>query len=560
MACAAGSVYAQSEQPTNGISLPTEFFWGRWSGGFSATGSGQFKENFAPGWATSATFDRGPLRAEFEGVVVDSGYYWLPYSISNGSLALAYRLPAPMQFRIGVRRYDSDVRRPQSGEPYHRYKWNEESLTLGFDWSRHHTIEIPRENAAYSYLVAPMPARGEAFLTADVFASDNDYSERSYGIPEDAGEHRITEAGTVCSTFVAATYAPGDRLRLAAHLSANLSDNRHTVDWIASHPDVQDQKNETTEEQQELVYALSVVYRAYHSLFISGEVSQRLSGTQNRARRLHPDDGTGWDRSDPFALRETRLSATFDFLTEGNFVPSVILDDYQNYYRHMVFHHQLHARVSVETGLPGAPHYSEQNTLALSGEVSYGLFPFMEVSGKASYQWNDAARNGMVYPSLGWYPPPELVTSAFGLRLRTFQHGEAGSPDWSTADQMDIAFGPILRAGHAWVDLTYVPPELMMDMDDFDGSYVGVFAFDHLIRFDTETATINGELGVGRRTSVGATLTKEFLYWHPDPYSISARIRHRPISTVEIAIGYQCDRDRYRRDSREGHLTISGVF
>ena len=542
--------------------LPLEFFWGRWAQGLSISSSCQLREDYSPAWDATIRYTYRSFRAKFDGRVLDSGSYFEPWSVSAESARLAYRPSAPIQLRLGLRHYERS-RDYQSSVSANRrgYQPDENALSLGADWSRHDILELPEQNSAYAYLVSPMLAGGEALVSIDLSLSDDDAQEKAFDKETGANTYEGSSSETVCSTSVALLLSLSDRLTFAANVFAMTSRESATSISRDDLPETPDFKDEYRNEADVTTYNARASVRAMTGLFVSTGVSQKLARTSRHIDRIMPTYDAAYRYDDPFRVTTTNVNASFDLITNGRFNSNIILDDYQNYYRHMLFEGQWHARLAVEANLPNDSFRFDVNTVAVRSELTFGLSSHVNLSGWAVYRWSEYDRKNNFVDSFEWEEsPPELITSAINVRLRSFRYDPPKGAGWHNDASLDIAFGPLPRAGHAWLDIEYRPDILTKQYDKTATETARFFAFDGLRPIDGQSVTFDGEAGIGYRTSFGGSLQYQIFAHFQDPYTFTARLRSRILGSIEFAAGYEYEYTRFRRHSERGFVRIRGVF
>jgi hypothetical protein len=278
-------------------------------------------------------------------------------------------------------------------------------------------------------------------------------------------------------------------------------------------------------------YGLSGFLHLFSPLIIKGEFCQVFEKVS-----VH-DDGeivapgyetqvTESKHSGDLQESRTNLSLSAYYITEGEFDPGIVLDDYNGFYRNMLFHNQFQAGIESSYRKVGAAGVINDEFESLELSAAYGRWNKMEVNLSGSYE-------RALY--LRWSPRTrESVRTEVIVKYRSYTYRPGEGPGWSRDDRYDILFGVTPQFGQVYVEAKYTPPV-------YTGYYrdeVGFLAFRNLEKGQQSQLDLETSFGLGRKFVLTNNHVVSYLHGSLSNHKYAFNLRHR-VRNVELSLQYE---------------------
>ena len=227
----------------------------------------------------------------------------------------------------------------------------------------------------------------------------------------------------------------------------------------------------TTREREVRVddhgYSLRAVYAPAEDLFLDAGWARQLWSERNTQVQetivlVPPGVLSESNRSESVMDGRTESAyVTMTYLTTGQFLPGLVLDDYRGYYRHMLSRGQVLLRSTIARSW-------WTNTLDVSGrsfecstEVGLALSGRCQLDAIISYDWFHVSN-----------PHTDAhIRSSLSLRWRSFEYCEGTGPGWRNDLLLDAAIGPLLSPNDMFASVTFSPPPYQAQEFAGDGAF-----------------------------------------------------------------------------------------
>ena len=239
---------------------------------------------------------------------------------------------------------------------------------------------------------------------------------------------------------------------------------------------------------------------------------------------------------------------------KGSFDSRIMIDDYRDYYRHLLFEGQQRNRLSFRYVRTPAPEVDDKDA-RLSIDFARGFAGNVELEVRADYWWS---RKRLYYYAFG-LGAREEITWSVGLRWRSFDYTPGRGPGWDRDSRADFIFGPVIPAGNVYLNLEFQPPGWADEIVD-DGGFLSFSGLesDDFVRFYGESV-----FGLGAGTEVGGSATAALITTGSrDTYfgDAAAFFRTRILGAYEVRIAYTQTYHEARHDPAEFSVNLAGIF
>ncbi|MCB2229406.1 hypothetical protein KQH82_01735 [bacterium] len=566
-------VHAASADTTQSdhVSLPAEFFFGRWAPGTSLDLLGRWQEGAGPAWYGSLAETRGDLRLELLGGIANSPEVNLDSRDESAGLALLWRPMPRWQVDIGpalagksVGTEFGYVGEPRSAEAFER---KTSGISLVSQWSRRDTLRLTIDMARYAYLVGPVVGAGNVFWSARV-----DYV---HGLREQDWVDVVSEydpsGSSVLWRYLGHDSLWTDDWRLSSDLlwgltnSVNLGlhtgvrlDNSVLHRYDRPRPGGFIGFGDVEQEATRPAYALAAVIHPDTNLFLSLSMNQQFLRASESESYYGFNDTTSFEGTLDFHVAHTDVRFQGDFITGGEFRPQVLLDDYAGFYHRMLAARQVHFRFGFEY-LKAGTHYDgeESKAATLYAAPAVGLANGMQVGVELRYHNRD-------YPSEArqnhYFADSVLLdnslTLALMFRWRSYEYVPGRGPGWENDGQMDIAFGPIPAAWERYISFRYAFTKSNYASAYYLWEYFGSTGVTDE-RAHSFTAYAAGGLGKATMVALGVKIETSAV---TDEWDLSLRLTKRLSHAIQLSAeiaGAQTDR---QWNDPELTLRVAGLF
>ncbi|MCH7947982.1 MAG: hypothetical protein IIC66_09330 [candidate division Zixibacteria bacterium] len=246
---------------------------------------------------------------------------------------------------------------------------------------------------------------------------------------------------------------------------------------------------------------------SYSSSVPLDSVITRFSKTETRFRSL-----------------KSHAAVNLRLVKSGKFNSSILLDDYQDYYKGMLFDDQLVIDVGFKVS-----HFGGYSTLSYE---NYDLFILSKIG--LSDNLNLGARISYSLSHWGYFDKIETVKSYIVGKFRNYKYDSQNGPGWKRDHRYDQVLGSILRPGNLYVEVQYVPPMFGGQIE----SDINFFSFKKFGSTGVHSVLVKFQIGLGRNFS--ATIDDRETY--AKKYTVSRRyslgISKRILDHTNLSLSY----------------------
>ena len=216
-------------------------------------------------------------------------------------------------------------------------------------------------------------------------------------------------------------------------------------------------------------YAVSPIVSPLDGLYVTGHWGQQFDASRNEKST----ESYHWrDDSVSVALSGSerkmysdgsQAALKIDYLSAGSFQPEILLDDYRDFYRHMLSHRQIHAFAGAGYRRSEAEDMSLYSVDVVAG-WGLGFLKTLELTAQCSYLWDEYLLFG--HDGMDIIFTAKISPRIF-VRWRSFEYVQGGGPGWSADSALDACFGPLLSSGQTYLSFEWQLPE--WDATKFNG-------------------------------------------------------------------------------------------
>jgi len=261
-------------------------------------------------------------------------------------------------------------------------------------------------------------------------------------------------------------------------------------------------------------YDISVLTNRLSPVWISGSIDQSFSEGSGNYYEISGTDSVEHHVSDSsssdFGVARTEIGLGATIVSQGEFNPAIVLDDYSGYYRGMPFKGQVVASAFLRH-VDYAGHYNDVLNSNLIVPVVYGLTNNFALSSSLERSWRRMDRgDGQEY----W----GTWSLVLGGQYRSYEFREGSGPGWERDSRFDVPYQPVLPQGHFYFEAMYWFPSLYQQSTES----FGLLSFSDLSNSHVSRAEVELALGLGYGL--------EFLVRNQDQYeSLSVTYRYTSI-------------------------------
>ena len=502
--CALIFAVAGSLTADDSVEIPAVFYFGRWASGHQFTAARAVTSDESPYWEYSYSFTNEALRVKFDSLF---SYVLWDEELGAPAVDLFWRPAGNIQLAVMnlYSRSREDTELATNPEPRISIDRNRRfGGTARIALISRDTLHLSEHQAVYSYFVSDIVNSGEFLYDGRVnfsrTASDISWSSI-----------RTSSTGSINESF--ARQSDYTRIDLQSDLTYGLTAQINThgrVSWRSRWTDTDRwqsrryndsivvlKQSESESYQGNLYYSLRATANPLRSMYFNLGFEQALEfGTDDFSQTEFINDSvrslSEGSLSYPLESMYGVFSLKADYLTTGEFVSSILLDDYSGFYRRMLFKGQTH--ISIDSRYFRDKDGHRKNFL-LYTEGRYGLSNKLNAGVNARYTWSEREPDKTTMQTL---------RSDLMIRYRSYPYEPGAGPGWEQDSPLDIAYGPILEFGQ-WTaslstDLLCASPGSSLP--------AAALEFDNL-NFDWRLHTyyLTQQIGVGR--SVALELNEE---------------------------------------------------
>ncbi len=528
------------------IQIPAEFLFGRWAQGHHVTGDWRFQDAYEPQHRFSYAYTGGHFRA-----IVDSlSEYALwdndDYINRNAPVTLYWRPKGNLQLGVERISYGS-----QHGEFLSRDQlpgitvFDDETLSLKPQvyYASNQSLQASSRHAAFWYLREEFLSPGRFLVRS---SASIELRESWTNDQQMYGEGRLSvmsRQGNRSVLGLNAQFSLGllESLNLKGVVRATAARADDVIIEASSLVDPsQLMRGERESRNDDLYYALQLVGEPLPSVY----ASVGLAYTQEFVRWLtdlevHDEDeglshevDTNWG---PWGATAAEGSFGLTYLSLGDFDSRILLDDYQDFYGHLLFDRQT--LLQIRGTYTDLSWYRESARIEIEARRGFGNHA--DVGLRGHYQYSHYRRSDVALRG---------IASSLELRFRTFEYLPGRGPGWDRDSRYDIAFGTLPTFGQWLVSLS---------VDAFSGAAYdrgrgGFLDLDDAeVGIDFDGYRINHILGLGRRIAVTSTAALHMVgasvdRLHLDQHDYAIGLMFRPLEMVQFAAAVSDITDRLK--------------
>jgi len=153
----------------------------------------------------------------------------------------------------------------------------------------------------------------------------------------------------------------------------------------------------------------------------------------------------------PFVVDYNMVSANFSFLSKGDFKDRIILDNYNNYFHHMLFNKQLFASIAFRYNEFYKNSNWDHKGVSTNFNCAYGLLNRFEFFYNFEYVWETSGYNDRKRYEAD-------LENKFGIKYRSYEYSVEDPSKWYTDDKIDVILGSIPKFAEVYTEFTFEPP------------------------------------------------------------------------------------------------------
>ncbi len=480
VAVLAGDAIAQDDDY---VDLPSEFYFGRWVPGHRITAYAILNPEQSPERWTSYHYLTNNLR-----VGIDKFFNHLLYERGDEfmrTVPWSVHVRPSRNLQIGLdslayRQWSESRHIPRRQKPgrFPDY-WPASDMTsetsdvrggLSARWVNHSHFRLNPGMARLAYTDTPVVGQGDLLLEGAM----------SFGRGTEDGRDSVTERTEITTRLKKNTSWQLDlSLQWGATANTNLLLGLQTA-YSRSQDDARKNSQlrpdstvtifDNNGENLTISYFVAPIISPIDDIYIKARWKQQ--SVQSKRRDL-----TGvtswWDDTvavnltiDSLFWRFDRSAASLNvlYLTQGDFRPGALLDDYSDYYAHMLFRRQFCVGISAAYSRYDRP-WGTDYDMSATAQAGYGFSSGWELAATSTYRWREHigvdshGQTDTVYAA--------IVSSVATLRWRSYDYEPGRGPGWQADSPFDITFRPLLSRGQARAALEWQLPD--WNATKFDG-------------------------------------------------------------------------------------------
>lgn len=508
------------------VEIPFDFFQGRWVEG-----------HYYNGWIKEISdddnlheysdyfFTKGNAKFDFKYLQRYIFFDDLENNIITPRLSLNVRLSPKWQVGINDMMYNKSIYdRTQHGEYSSEINSNF-SFDITSDWFNNTTQKLSENFAPYYYLNGNIIGVNGLHINSKLefeFKSDNRTILNNYIQRYTSNKYEnITNFNISNSFYWGLDKYNNLKINMGLKINNSLRNNNSILSILNKRANDQFESNYYIPSYNINFYQsrLAPLYTeiSIGQIFISNE-------SKRKYRNIENDSSFVLYSNSDLKVQSTYFKLRLDLINKGEFNPNIILDDYNNYYRNMLFHKQYHIYFSYRQQIEYNINYLNYKYHYFNFGCGLGLLNKYELSFNVKYRGND-----MVYVFNNLYE----INGSVLLRYRSYQYNRKNN-NWKTDSNRDIVFSNILHKGHYYFAFEYKPPiYINYKTEDFK-----LFEFSNYQKFGNSTIRLTSIIGIGYQSELAFSYFNEF---EPDydEYSYQIELRRRIFDKADINLIYE---------------------
>ena len=235
-------------------------------------------------------------------------------------------------------------------------------------------------------------------------------------------------------------------------------------------------------------------------------------------------------------VNRNELSANFTFISKGDFKERIILDDYNNYYHHMLSDKQLFINISFIYNELNKTYNRDEMQVSTYLNCSYGFLNLFEFFYKNEYIWNKRVNNTHTSNEASYQ-------DRIGFKFRSYKYDLEKSSKWVTDESIDVIQGSIPKFGEVYAEFTYKPPRYRY----YFAGEIGLYSLGKLRSDESAEISFSLMLGLGRNYVFNLYFSEYFRKSELEAKDYSIGLSKRLLNRIDFSIKYEESfGDRYR--------------
>lgn len=483
-------------QDSDYIELPFEFFHGRWVQGHSGELRTTYLEGRSPDYYGSYNFTFGNNRLSIYDIqkyilVNEKTETWRTANIS-------FLKRVKPNWQIGIDRFTYDESKNESISapelPFYIYRSEQDRLYISASsrFSRNRKLKINPRMGAYSYFFEPILAKGEIRLENLISVRKNKRIYSNIFFTDSIRYGRTTFGDNVSYVWYFQNlliWGVADGLNFTAIFTSNNRKNTGTS-YVESYRQgsVYSQSfGEVYSKEYRPWISLSVNSALVSNLYLKLNYQEWLRQRTYRRTNYYNIIGsnsfirTSYESETELELYRSLWSANFRYINTGEFETGVLLDDYQNYYKGMLFRGQIALDLGIQLVAPGK---GDAYGYILNVSPTIGISNNLNLSGQVVYRFDRNQVNSR----------RESVTSAIVGKFRNYSYTKETEQGWNRDDRYDQVFGRKLSSGQVYLEMSYTLPRLGSTYS----MNTGFFSLSKLESSGAHSLVIRSQIGLGK--------------------------------------------------------------
>jgi len=523
-------------QDSDYIELPFEFFHGRWVQGHSGELRTTYLEGRSPDYYGSYNFTFGSNRLSINDI---QKYFLVNHDLESwrtADISFLKRVKPNWQIGIDRFRYDeySTVRSSASDLPFYIYRSERDRLYISASsrFSRNRRLKINSKMGAYSYFFEPMLAKGEIRLDNQLSLSR--FNQNNYNIffTDSISNGRTTISDNITHYWSFENlliWGVTDGINLTAAITGR--DQRRTNTSYAETyrqgtANIQSFGENYSRDFNPRVF-VSVTSALSSSSFIKIDYQDWLRQRTNKSTSYtnYVWSNSLQTRSNEYKTDlqsyQSRLSASFRYINSGEFDAGVIIDDYQNYYKGMLFRGQVALDLGVQFD---SPRNSDAYRYVVNVSPSLGISNHINFSSNVLYQFD---RSNVNLRS-------ESVKSSLAVKFRNYSYIKGAGSNWDGDGRYNQVFGRKLSAGQFYLEVSYTLPRL----SSRNSGNTNFFSFRKLENSGAHGLITRSQIGLGKEFELSLFNIESYRTKYSPFRRYSLTLSRRVLELTEISVSY----------------------
>ena len=541
-----------------GVDIPFEYLYGRWVKGHAPSGQLELHKGDSPKRTANYQYTANKWRvglSRIRGRV----FYYDDNSQTEWPIPSLYLRPAG-NWQIGIDSlliedgYDCSTLNPRVPITSVRFRRRTE-VSMSVNWLSDGLLSVPERDVPFSYFIRPLVGTGG--MRADGTIWFRDFLE--FGQSQVMTSHAFVKSGHyhVREWTAKAGLAWGfdDQLEVSAEIESRQrsvnSISNIGIGTTGEYPSLEHYRSwfSSAKPGYDISSTLLSLAPAYFVVGFGQQFGWQKSGNwvvYSESADSMSIYATGYISD--FAGENTHMNLGFRYLTQGSFQTEVLLDDYSDFYHHMLFHRQMLLNVDFDYRRFGrrGDLASKEATLSAGGHA--GLWNKLQAGVDWEYTWERKPREHLEY---------EVRTAAsFTVLVRSYEYVPGQGPGWERDTPADIAFGSVPPQGHFYFSVTYNTPTWSRSTE----SKIGFLGLTDLDSDHSKRIVMSLSLGLGRGFMVTAEDEQSIFHSSVKDREFTGSLSARLGQRWHVVIGYSQQRSQYHTNDPSVQIGLSTLL